>query len=169
MPDTPATRASVKAPQTPIPAHPHRTLRDEIDRLFDEFDGFGRWAFPRTSLGSALAARSALAPAVDIVETDKAFEVSVELPGLTEHDIQVDLINGDLRITGEKKEVRTEKDEGRYLSERRYGAFERRFTLPDGVDAEKIEAAFTNGVLTVTMAKSAQAQNAPKKIAVKQA
>ena len=72
-----------------------------------------------------------------------------------------------LTIRGEKKEEKEEKKRDYYLSERRYGSFERRFQLPDGVDSDKIEAAFKKGLLTVTLPKTAAAQAAEKKIAIR--
>jgi HSP20 family protein len=106
-------------------------------------------------------------PAVDVAEKDKAYEITAELPGLDEKNVEVKVANGMLSIKGEKKEEKEEKKRGYYLSERRYGAFERRFQIPEGVDSDKIDATFKKGVLTVTLPKSATAQAAEKKIAVK--
>ena len=72
-------------------------------------------------------------------------------------------------IKGEKRDDKEEKKKGYYLSERRYGAFQRSFGVPDGVDADKIEANFKNGVLTVTLPKAPQTQRSEKKIAIKSA
>ena len=77
--------------------------------------------------------------------------------------------DGTLMIKGEKRDDKEEKKKGYYLSERRYGAFQRSFGVPDGVDAEKIEANFKNGVLTVTLPKAPQTQRSEKKIAIKSA
>jgi HSP20 family protein len=148
------------------PWRPFASLRHEVDRLFEEFDGgFGRWRLPRSFFGGDIV--RAPAPAVDIAESDKAYEVTAELPGMAEADVQVEVINGDLRIKGEKKEEKEEKGKEYYLSERRYGSFERRFTIPEGVDVDKIDATFKGGVLTVTLPKTAAAQKAAKKITVK--
>jgi HSP20 family protein len=141
------------------------SLREEINRLFDDFDfGFGRWPAQRSLFSAAERAPIAV-PAVDVAETDKAFEVTAELPGLKESDIAVELVNGDLRIKGEKKEEKEEKKKDYYLSERRYGAFERRFHVPEGVDPNKIEASFASGVLKITMPKTQAA--APKRVEIK--
>ena len=86
---------------------------------------------------------------------------------MNEKDVEVSLSGTTLTIKGEKKQEREEKDKGYYLSERSYGSFQRAFTLPEGADGEKIAASFANGVLTVTVPKTAQA--APKKIEVKAA
>ena len=106
-------------------------------------------------------------PAVDVAEKDKEYEITAELPGMDESNIEVKLSNGMLTITGEKKEEKEEKKKDYYLSERRYGSFERSFQLPEGVDADKIEAKFTKGVLKVVLPKTAEAQKSVKKIAVK--
>ena len=108
-----------------------------------------------------------IAPAVDVSEKDKEFEIMAELPGLDEKDVEVKLANGNLTIKGEKKEEKEEREKDYYLSERRYGSFVRSFPLPEGVNADKIEASFAKGVLTVKLPKTAEAQ-AEKKFPSKQ-
>ena len=88
---------------------------------------------------------------------------------MDEKNIEVNVANGGLTIKGEKKDEKEEKKKDYYVSERRYGSFERYFTLPDSVDADKIEATFKNGVLKVTLPKTAEAQKPAKKIDVKAA
>jgi HSP20 family protein len=110
-----------------------------------------------------------MAPAMDIAEKDKAYQVTAELPGLDEKDIDVTVSDNVLTIKGEKKEEKEEKEKNYYLSERRYGAFQRSFDLPSGVDTAKIEAQFAKGVLTITLPKSAEAQKKQRKIDVKSA
>ena len=100
-------------------------------------------------------------------ETDKAYEITAELPGIDEKNVEVSLADGGITIKGEKKEETEEKKKDYYVSERRYGSFDRYFTLPEGVDANKIEASFKNGVLKVTLPKTAEAQKPAKKIEVK--
>jgi HSP20 family protein len=148
------------------------TLRDEIDRMFDRFArGFPgvpsiRRAFdwePEFRWSSMLETER---PAADIVETDKAFRITAELPGMKKEDVEVSVTEGTLTVKGQKKEEREEKQKGYYLSERRYGSFQRAFQLPRIVDTDKIEARFDNGVLTVTIPKSAEALKSEKKIAV---
>jgi HSP20 family protein len=106
------------------------------------------------------------APAVDVVEKDKAYEITAELPGMEEKDIEVKFADGVLSVTGEKKEEKEEKKKDWYLSERRYGSFQRAFRVPEGVDADKIEATFKNGVLTVSLPKSPEAIKREKKIPI---
>jgi HSP20 family protein len=152
--------------------HPFESLRREVDRLFDDFGGGWPRLLPRRTPFDVEGSWSrampwGAVPAVDIVEKDKQFEVTAELPGLDEKDIDVSVANGMLTIKGEKTEEKEEKEKDRYLSERRYGSFERRFRLPEGVDADRIEASFRKGVLIVTLPKSAEGQKQQKKIAVK--
>ena len=149
-------------------------LRREIDRLFDDFDGgFWRAPFPRSVFAGEPFWRrelpSVAVPAVDVSETDKAYEITAELPGMDEKSIEVKVVDGSLTIKGEKQEEKEEKKKDYYLSERRFGSFERRFEVPEGVDAEKIEASFTKGVLMVTLPKKPEAQKPGKKIEVKTA
>jgi len=106
-------------------------------------------------------------PAVDVSETDKAYEITAELPGMDEKNVEVKVANGVLSIKGEKQEEKEEKKKDYYKRERNFGSFERSFQVPDGVDTDRIEASFKKGVLLVTLPKSAEAQKAEKKIAVK--
>ncbi|MCR5891710.1 Hsp20/alpha crystallin family protein [Burkholderia cepacia] len=97
----------------------------------------------------------------------KAYEITAELPGLEEEDVEVKLANGGLTIKGTKNEEKEEKRKDYYLHERRYGSFERYFDMPQGIDKDKIEATFKKGVLTVTLPKTPEAQKAEKKIPIK--
>jgi HSP20 family protein len=105
-------------------------------------------------------------PAIDIVEKDKAFEVTAELPGLDAKNIDLQLSDNVLTIKGEKQEEKEERTKDRHVTERRYGSFHRSLQVPSSVDAEKIEANFKNGVLTVTLPKSPEAQKKQKTIPV---
>jgi len=150
---------------------PFETLRNEIDRVFDDF-GSDFWRRPFHSLAALeknWPKKFAAAPAVDVAETEKAYEITAELPGMDEKNIEVNVANGGITIKGEKREETEEKKKDYYVSERRYGSFERYFTLPEGVDADKIAASFKNGVLKVTLPKTAEAQKPAKKIEVKAA
>jgi HSP20 family protein len=153
---------------------PFDSLRHEIERLFEDFD-HGRWRVPfrRSLFDLEPLWRHEFAPggspAVDIVDKDKAYEITADLPGMEEKDIEISLTDGALTIKGTKQEEKEEKDKGYYLKERRFGSFERRFRVPDGVSTDKIEAAFKNGVLTVTLPKTAEAKKPAKTIKVKSA
>jgi HSP20 family protein len=104
-------------------------------------------------------------PAVDIQETDDAFLVFADLPGLSKDDIDISLEDGVLTLAGERKFTNEEADGKTYRRiERSYGAFRRSFTLPQGVDAEKVNAQFADGELHLTLPKSATAK--PRKISI---
>jgi HSP20 family protein len=95
-------------------------------------------------------------PSVDISETDTGFEVSVALPGMKKDDIQVDLENGELSISGERKFENEEEGKNYHRLETGYGTFRRSFQLPDSIDEESIKAVYQNGVLNITIDKSEQ-------------
>ena len=104
-------------------------------------------------------------PAVDVRETEDAFLMEVELPGLTEKDVDVKLENNLLTVSSKKEEQKEEKKNGYILRERKSRAFARSFVLPDEVDREKIAAEFKNGVLSLSFPKAPAAK--PKSIPVK--
>lgn len=172
-----ATKLPVKTEKETAPAaktperHPFESLRREVDRLFDSF-GAGLWGAPsrRSVFDVEPFWRRDWAlvpsPAVDVAEKEKAYEVTAELPGMDATNIDVQFANGMLTIKGEKKEEKEEKKKDYYLSERSYGSFQRSFRVPDGVETDKIEASFKNGILTVRLPKSPEAQKPEKKIAV---
>jgi HSP20 family protein len=109
------------------------------------------------------------APAVDVAEKGNAYEITAELPGIDEKNVEVKLANGMLTIKGEKKEDKEEKQKDYYVSERRYGSFQRSFRIPDGVDVEKIEANFQKGVLMLILPKKPEVQKSEKKVEIKAA
>ena len=154
--------------------HPFESLRREMNRLFDDFSGdFWTSAFRRPNFEIAPFWRHdaalASAPAVDIAESDNAFEITADMPGLDEKSIEVTVNSDMITIKGGKEEEKEEKKKDYYLHERRFGSFERSFRIPDAVDAEKIEASFHKGVLNVKLPKKAGAQHPEKKIAIKAA
>ena len=166
------TEAGSAAPAAkPADWQPFEALRNQVDRLFHDFQtGFLQAPSYRSLLDIEPFWRREfgfnVTPAIDIVEKDKAFEVTAELPGLDVKDIDIKLANGMLTIKGEKQEQKEEKTKDRYVSERRYGSFRRSLQVPGSVDAGKIEASYKSGVLTVTLPKSPDAQNNQKKIPV---
>jgi HSP20 family protein len=157
----------------PTPTWPgFGALRREIDRLFEDFDLSSRLPLRRGWPEFEPLWRggmSAAAPAVDLLEKDNEYELTAELPGMDEKDIEIRVSDRKLTIRGEKQEQKEEKRKDLFLSERRYGSFERTFRLPEGVDADKIAATMRNGLLTVTLPKSAEAQKPETKIEVKPA
>jgi HSP20 family protein len=153
---------------------PFEGLRREVERLFEDFDrDFWRFPLRRSVFDIEPFWRQepawGAAPAVDIIEKDKAYEITAEVPGMDEKTIEVKLANGSLTIKGEKQEEKEEKKKDYYLHERHFGSFERRFTVPEGVDIDKIEASFKKGILTVTLPKKPEAIKPEKKIEVKAA
>ena len=172
-----ATATPVEVKKTPpAPAAPDawRSFRTEMDRLMDRFaGGFGLPSLRRIfDMAPPFAFESAVnvpTPAVDITEDDTAYTLTAELPGMAETDIEVALTDEMLTIKGEKKLEKEAKDKDYYVSERGYGAFRRSFALPEGIDRDKVAAAFAKGVLTVTLPKSEVAKVEPTKIEVKAA
>ena len=136
--------------------NPFLTLHREMNRLFDDvFSNFG---------APPLIGRLPTWPSVEVVESEKDLRISAELPGLHEKDVEV-LVDGDvLTIRGEKRSET--EDQERRFSERYYGRFERVIPLPFAVEEDNAEASFNNGVLTVTLPKSAKAEDKAKRIAI---
>lgn len=120
---------------------------DPIDQIFGTVFGNGA----RNGQGGSLMR----APDTDVIETEREIRVVTEMPGLKREHIEVDVENNVLTIRGEKREERTEGEQGRFhLAERRYGTFARSFVLPRDVDPDQIHADFQDGVLTIAIPKS---------------
>lgn len=160
--------------QTQSPSHgalwtPLSTLREEVDRLFDDF-GVGLWRTPRPQAvtpGGALATGALLSPALELIDCDGQYEIKAELPGLLPADIDLDVEDGLLTLRGEIAEEKRDTKGDYLMSERRYGAFQRRLRLPSAADADKITATLSQGILTITIPKTAQARETARKIAIK--
>src|SRR4051794_6299325 len=156
------------------PHHPLLSLRDEIDRLFDDFSlGMMRTPF-RTRLFDFEPFRrfesafSGDVPTAEVAEKDNEFVVTVELPGIDQKNVDVNITGNLLTIKGEKREEKEEerKEKHYHLSERRYGSFSRSFTLPETVAQDKITAAMKDGVLTLTLPKTEAATKPARKIEI---
>lgn len=128
--------------------------RDPFFRLIDTF-------FNQDSGNEDVSSRSWMPP-VDIQETEEGYRLTAELPGLTKEDINITLENNVLRLSGERKFEKDVKKESYHRIERAYGTFGRSFVLPQQVSSEKVEAAFQDGILTITVPKAEQAK--PRKI-----
>lgn len=150
----------VKQMASPLGGHTFTQMRREMDNLLERFMGdplgshlwptdFDRW------YGDFSPAR--VAPSMDIADEKRHIRIAVELPGMTDEDIQVMLRDDALVIRGEKRLEESHEDEGYYRTERSYGAFERTIPLPVEVQAEQVEASFKKGVLTVRLPKAADA------------
>lgn len=130
-----------------------------LSSLLDE--ALSPWAMPQTDEG---AITSAWVPSCDVFEDEGNVKIVMEIPGVNAEDVKLQLENNMLTIRGEKKQVAEEKADRVYRYERTYGMFERTFALPTTVDAERIEARTTNGVLTVVLPKVEKAR--PRQIPV---
>ncbi|MFN7963027.1 MAG: Hsp20/alpha crystallin family protein [Thermoanaerobaculia bacterium] len=132
--------------------------------FFDRFFNADPFRFPlMPTLGEEMSTRNWV-PAVDIKETDEAFVIHAELPGLTKEDISITLENNVLRLAGERKFEKEMDKDNYHRIERAYGSFNRAFSLGTGVVAEKVNAQFKDGILTVTVPKAEETK--PRKIAI---
>ncbi len=163
------TRGSVE------PHDPFSALRGEFDQMIDRFSrdwpmvgALGHLGFPEP-IRRMRDNWDFRAPAVDVTDKKGSIEIRAELPGMNEDDIKVEISGSLLTISGEKKEEREEgkKDSRYYLSECKYGSFERSIRLPEGVNRNKVDANVKNGVLVVTIAKTSKAPRKAKKVKVK--
>ena len=169
--ETPAAAGSPFAPLV--------DLRERMDRLFD--DVMGKWDQPwgqtlpgpqfapeafRGLWAAASPAAGAVEVKFDVADSEQAVEITAELPGLTEDEIDLTLADGVLTIKGEKKIEREEKKKDYFLTERQFGAFRRAFRVPETVDDSKISASFENGVLQVALPKRPDVKAKQKKIAI---
>ncbi len=136
-------------------------LRGRVDRLFNQMLG-DLWGVPQTT--EEVSARRWM-PAVDIRETADALVLSAELPGLTKDNVNITLENNVLSLSGERRFEKEVKEETFHRMERSYGEFTRSFTLPANVRTDKVEASFTDGVLTITLPKVEESK--PRKIAIR--
>jgi len=173
MADTPV-EVKKAAPASTATPDAWRSLRTEMDRLFDRFSG--GWGMPSLrrvfDMEPAFRYESSFSmpsPAVDITEDGDGYKLTAELPGLSDKEIEVVVSRETLTLKGEKRQEKEQNDKNYYLSERSWGSFQRSFYVPEGVDREKIAADFSKGVLTVTMPKTAKAMQQKKKIEVKSA
>jgi HSP20 family protein len=110
---------------------------------------------------------SGFSPKMDLEETEKDYRITAELPGMEEKDVEVLLAGNSITIKGEKKEEKEEKDKSYYHMERSYGSFQRTVPLPEGIDLNKVDADFKNGVLTVKLPKTVEAKTKSKKVPIK--
>jgi HSP20 family protein len=171
----PASAVAPTGAPTPVKtADVWGSLRSEMDRVFDRF--VGSFAMPslRRMFDFEPARRiessfTFTAPAIDIAETETAYKITAELPGMEPSHVDVTVSGDTLIIKGEKRQEKEEKDNDYYLCERSFGSFQRSFSLPAGVDRDKISSGLAKGVLTVTLPKTAEAQKQQKRIEVKAA
>ena len=167
-----------KGSRPPVPSSywPALGMRGELDRVINRFfpEGWPQMnmgnladfdpfrAMGRMEMGGALHSAK-----VDISESDSEYEISAELPGIDEKDIDLEVSEGMLTLSAEKREEHEEKKKNYHLTERSYGSVRRSFRVPDGVDVEHIKADFSKGVLKVTLPKTKEAKAKQRKIRVK--
>lgn len=142
----------------------------EVDRIFDQaFRGFG---LSQPWLDGVLWPRMAdgmLKPILDLSATDKEYTIAVEIPGVDEKDVKLEIANDILTIRGEKKHEKEEKDKNFYRVERSYGSFQRVLSLPEDADQDAVKATFKRGILTISMPRKAMPQADVRKIEIKSA
>jgi HSP20 family protein len=140
------------------PVRELNTIQNEMNRLFNTF-----FEAPTPGNGGSNALRRWI-PAMDLVETQDDFVLRADLPGLTESDVNIELEDNVLTVSGERKAEHEERKEGYYRVERASGIFSRSLTLPEGVNPEAVKASFENGVLEVRIPKPEQRK--PRKVAI---
>ncbi len=138
-------------------------LHNEIDRVFQDFSTAG--AFPVLRTGGDLN----LTPDVNVAETDKALEITAELPGVDLKDVDVKVTDNRIIIRAEKKVEEEDKSKDYHIVERSYGKFQRSMLLPVDVDTDKVEAKFKDGILTVTLPKTTEVAEKSHKVKIKAA
>jgi HSP20 family protein len=138
------------------PARELGTIQNEMNRLFNNFFD--------TPSPNANGAYRRWIPAMDLVETENDFVLRADLPGLSEQDVNIELEDNVLTISGERKAEHEERKEGYYRVERSSGSFRRSLTLPDGVEPESVSAKFDRGVLEVRVPKPERRK--PRKVAI---
>jgi len=139
--------------------NPFLSLRNEMNRLFDSF-------FDDFSIGPFRERWGKIFPQVNIKENNKQIEVSAEMAGIDQKDVDISIYNNVLTLRGEKKQEKEDKDGDYYHKECSYGSFHRDIALPSEVDEEKVKADFKKGVLKITLPKKEEAQRKAKKIEI---
>jgi HSP20 family protein len=122
------------------------SLQSEMNRVFDAFFGTG-------GAGNGNGRVRRWVPAMDLVEQGDHLVLRADLPGMTEDDIEIEVKDGVLTLSGERRDANEEKADGYYRVERTFGQFSRTLTLPDGIDPDRITAGFDRGVLEVRVPK----------------
>jgi HSP20 family protein len=139
------------------PVRELNTIQNEMNRLFNTF-------FEATPQGNGPSLGRRWIPAMDLVESEDDFVLRADLPGVSEKDVNIELEDNVLTISGERKSEHEERKEGYYRVERASGSFSRSLTLPEGVDPEKVRANFDRGVLEVRIPKPEQRK--PRKVTI---
>lgn len=152
----------------PTGGSPFGQLQREIDRLFDSFfRGFALSPLSHNGLLTAPLAEGILRPTLDVSADDKDYTISIEVPGINQKDVHVEIVGNTMTIKGEKKQEKEEKSKNYYRMERSYGSFQRILSLPEDADQENIKATFKNGILTINIARTGLPHSEVKQIEIK--
>lgn len=163
-------RFTRRQPRTAFPGFLSSAAFPTFDDVENRMNRFIERALTEPFAAPAFPETIGWVPAMDIVETPKEFTLAAELPGMELKDITVNVEDGVLSISGEKTEEKKEEEDKKvYLYERSYGSFQRSFSLPTGVDASKVNAEFSKGVLKVHVPKNGEAKPAGRRVEIKSA
>ena len=143
-----------------------RQITSELDRAFEApFGSAIRWPSAR---GFALPEAATWAPQIDVIERDNRLVTRVDLPGLKKEDVKVEIADGSLTISGERRSEREEEQDNVYRRERSYGSFYRAVPLPDGAKLDSVTATFVDGVLEVSVPLPAKAESKPRTVTIEE-
>lgn len=147
---------ALKTPETVNPFQMMRRFTKNMERLFEDFQGFGFPTFFKTDFPPFRMEFDNVqwVPQIEVLQNNGQFMVRADLPGLTKDDVKVEVTDDLLTLSGERKEEKEEKREGFYRSERSYGSFYRQIPLPEGAMTENAKATFEKGVLEITIPAS---------------
>ncbi|MCC7416769.1 MAG: Hsp20/alpha crystallin family protein [Acidobacteria bacterium] len=148
----------------PDPFAALRKMTSELDRVFDDWPSFG-WPSLRSVAGRPPAAWS---PKIDVFEKNGRLVTKIDLPGVKKEDVSVEVADGQLALSGERKHEAEEKTDDFYRTEREYGSFYRRVPLPDGVNVDDVKATFADGVLEVSVPMPARAEARARKVQIEE-
>jgi HSP20 family protein len=141
-----------------------RQMTSELDRVFDDWP-----SLPRSFFGqAAIPASMAWSPTVDVFEKDNRLVTRVDLPGVKKEDLSVEVTDGQLALSGERKRDTEEKKDNFYRSEREYGSFYRAVPLPKAVKLEDVKATFADGVLEVSVPLPARPEASVRKVQIEE-
>lgn len=146
---------------------PTHSMHRDIDRMFDHFlRGFGMPPIGLPGLWPSLGESGLLKPKIDLSASEQEYLLTVEIPGVNEKDVAIDIKGNTMTVKGEKRQEKEEKDKNFYRIERSYGSFQRVLSLPEDVDQDAIKASFKNGILSITMPRKALPKGEVKQIEI---
>ena len=147
--------------------HPLMKFHRDMNKMFSEaFRGFEMAPFGLHQPLFPRLANDMLKPTLDLGASEKEYNITVEIPGVDEKDVKLEIVNDTLTIRGEKKQEKEEKEKNYYRVERSYGSFQRMLSLPEDADQDGVKATFKNGILTITLPRKALPESTVKKIEV---